>query len=116
MSFNYYLCFICSIKYTFSYPIKTKESEVKWHSLLILRKKTYKFLCFLDIIHNPGTHFSRTILAPTFNLNFRSTHIFIQRSIYSLTNQGAFLLKVQNTQTAWLPIGFEPMDWQYSIL
>ena len=42
MSFNYYLCFICSIKYTFSYPIKNKESEVKWHSLLILRKKTYK--------------------------------------------------------------------------
>lgn len=41
MSFNYYLCFICSIKYTF------KESEVKWHSLLILRKKPIKFYAFL---------------------------------------------------------------------
>ena len=49
MSFNYYLCFICSIKYTFSYPIKIKnqESEVKWHSLLILRKKPIKFYAFL---------------------------------------------------------------------
>ena len=38
MSFNYYLCFICSIN---------KESEVKWHSLLILRKKPIKFYAFL---------------------------------------------------------------------
>ena len=46
MSFNYYLCFICSIKYTFS-SNKNKESEVKWHSLLILRKKPIKFYAFL---------------------------------------------------------------------
>ena len=26
---------------------KNKESEVKWHSLLILRKKTIKFYAFL---------------------------------------------------------------------
>lgn len=47
MSFNYYLCFICSIKYTFFLSNKNKESEVKWHSLLILRKKPIKFYAFL---------------------------------------------------------------------
>lgn len=47
MSFNYYLCFICSIKYTFSYPIKIKESEVKCHSLLIPRKRPINFYAFL---------------------------------------------------------------------
>ena len=45
MSFNYYLCFICSIKYTFSN--KNKESEVKCHSLLIPRKRPINFYAFL---------------------------------------------------------------------
>ena len=27
MSFNYYLCFICSIKYTFSYTLKIKNQQ-----------------------------------------------------------------------------------------
>lgn len=31
-----------------------------------------------DVIHNPGTHFLRTILGAAFHLNFRCTHVSIQ--------------------------------------
>lgn len=31
-----------------------------------------------DVIHNPGTHFLRTILGAAFHLNFRCTHVSVQ--------------------------------------
>lgn len=47
MSFNYYLCFYLQHQIYFFLSNKNKESEVKWHSLLILRKKPIKFYAFL---------------------------------------------------------------------
>ena len=50
---------------------------------------------FLDIIHNPLPDFRRSVTLPAFHLDFRRTHIGIQRSIHSLAYQCAFFLQIK---------------------
>ena len=50
---------------------------------------------FLNVLNNPLTNLFCSILSPPSYLNFRSTYILIQRSIYCFTNQSSLFLAIK---------------------
>ncbi len=57
--------------------------------------KKIQTLCLTDIIDEPLAYLFRTILGTILDLNLRSTHISIERSIYRLAHQSSLLLEAK---------------------